>query len=294
MRLLALLSLAAACNGDAPVCREASRPRPAAIAAPVVAPVAVAPPSPSPAIAATDEPTVPLSHIVYPIPDFTPSTKRLTVNTWLGDALDYIARGGGDIGGVVMASRAVVADPGDARARFVEACALAQAGQHAHAPPIVQLLRDARGCSDCNDLLVLVQRGTCGFDEPTRALAAGAKPSALRLAAERVMAAINSGDAESIGADLDGDVVMATACSVCDEDVVTKQRFDAVGFRTFVRGAEKRIEDGPVIYHAPAMLFCDGRCCGGPTGMLSHTSEFITEVCFRDGKLASIDVISGG
>ena len=83
----------------------------------------------------------------------------------------------------------------------------------------------------------------CDFDEQTVALAKDAAPSALRVAALDVMASINSGDVASVESLLDdGEIRLSSACSVCDEDVISTSKYTSSTFRAFIRGAEERFD----------------------------------------------------
>ena len=199
----------------------------------------------------------------------------------------------------VPAAMAVAADPASVPARFVAACTLAKRGLHDLARDVLDVLRTAPRCPACADALVEAQRDTCGFDATTQAAIAAARPGATRTAAEAVLASLNSGDLASIERYLDGDAIrIESACSVCTELTSSADHRSAAGFRAFVREATRRFEAGPYTHLRPVFLFCDDRCCAGPTGMLSHTAIFVTSVCFRGPrdapKLASIDVIDGG
>ena len=114
-----------------------------------------------------------------------------------------------------------------------------------------------------------------------------------------MIASLDSGDAKSIERYLDDEspVTMSSVCSVCDGPETSTVTHTRESFITFVKGAERRMEEGPYTHHRPHFLFCEAGCCSGPTGMLSHTAQFITSVCFRDEqtpKLVSIDLVDGG
>lgn len=220
----------------------------------------------------------------------------------LEQALMEVAIGGADESAVRSALEVIALAPSSAPARLALACAVAQLEGDVEAAAILRTLRDA-GCAPCLDALVNVtvaaDQDPCRFGARSRAVGEGVVPSPLRVAATTILASLDSGDVAAVAPYLDParPVVLAAACSVCDRPRVDTRRLSRARFQAFVRAAERRRAEGPTSYNPPQLLFCDARCCGGPTGMLSHTQVFVTDVCFHPGKrprLARIDAVDGG
>jgi hypothetical protein len=270
------------------------------VVAPVPAANAHAATIAEPRAATIAEPMVPLRNIVLPVPPMLRGP-RVRDNAYLDEALSLAARGGpgeDDPGAAVGGALAVVADPSSTTARFAEACLLAQVGQHQLAAIVIRTLTEPESCAACNDALVEARNGVCRFDGEVLALANGRTPSRLRTAAETVLASLNSGDVTVIEPYLDeGTVTLASSCSVCDEDRITKTRLDHSKFRAMVANGPERIARDALVFARPVLLFCDDRCCSGPTGFLNHSASFVTSICFRGPadapKLASIDTLDG-
>ncbi len=299
MRTLTLLAALAACDAGGGSRQPLTSCEP--VAAPVAVTIAPTPPPPpvvSPPAPAAVEPSVPLSYLVLPIPPMPVSPRRVARNDYVDGALETAARGGpGDYGVVSTAVFGVIADPSNAKARFVEACLLAQLGEHLYAKLIVEVLHDAPRCAGCADALREVASGPCGFDEATRKLAADVPADPLRTAAQVVLASLQSGNVTAVEPYLgDGTIRIATTCSVCDEDIVHTSTYDAAAFRTHVGEADHRQATSGT-YVGPALLFCEGHCCSGPTGGLTHSTTSVTSVCFGGSDiqptLASISALSG-
>ena len=113
-----------------------------------------------------------------------------------------------------------------------------------------------------------------------------------------ILQALNSGDATSVAPYVDSDTIaMRSSCSVCDEERTTTTKHTAEAFRVYITGAEMRLARDSHVYNSPVFLFCDARCCSGPTGYLTHSASSVTSICFRGGpdtpKLATIDTLDG-
>lgn len=292
MRVLCLGILLLACDRrEAPhVVEEQSCP-PLPQAAPAPAP----PPPPA-------EPRVRVDALLSAIENPTKPTSKIdTSNGLVARALQTLTSPSGDdaLDRTVLALVAAASQPESAPLRALAACTLASVGLHSEARGLLQQLRAVEHCAACTDALAIVGEEACKFDDADRAAAGPVTPSPVRAAAEKIMAAINSGDVTGLDRYLDaGTVEIGSACSVCDFERVDKHRLDRRGFLAFVGKADERMGQGPYIYHRPELLFCDGQCCSGPTGMLSHTAYFIDAICFRGPanapKLARLDVTSGG
>jgi hypothetical protein len=231
----------------------------------------------------------------------TKPTSKLEVSNLVDRALSRLTRPSDDDGldAIVPALVAAAAQPESANVRAIAACTLASVGLHTEARRLLEQLRAIEHCAACTDALAIVDEELCKFDAADRAAAGPVTRSPVRAAAEQIMAAINSGDATGLERYLDaGAIEKTSACSVCDFERIDRERFDRKSFLVFIGKAEERMAQGPYTYHRPTLLFCDGQCCSGPTGMLSHTAYFINAICFRGPanapKLARLDVTSGG
>jgi hypothetical protein len=308
MRLL-LLVILVACQRQAaeppvsaPPDSGALTPSPAVAPSPVVAcpaPV-VCPPAPRvPAVPpAPSKPGVSIEALLQGVPHFEPARTGHRSDRYLDGVENALRRLiPDDLDQIVPAVHAVITEPGDVQARFLLACTLAQHGLHEHARLELRRLVSARRCPACTDALANVADPFCGFDDKAREIVAAVKPTPLRTAAAQILAAINSGDTSKIDRYLEGTSVLVNECSVCDQPMSTRTPMSRAQFLTFVRGAEKRFDDGPYIYDPPLLLFCDGRCCSGPLAGLTHTQITVTSICFRGPanapKLEGISALSG-
>ncbi len=182
---------------------------------------------------------------------------------------------------------AVAALAGDARARFVLGCALAQQGFHAEAHQVIEALAAVPSCKACTDALANAG-ALCQFDARTLA-AATVTPSAIRTAAVRILHSLNAGDPAPITAYIKGTVELRDDCSVCDDGHPTHvTRLSPAAFITHVRGAEERLARDARTYDSPSLLFCDDRCCSGPIGFQSHSATTVTSICFRGSPNAPV------
>lgn len=248
------------------------------------------------------EPRVRVAALIDALPKLTKPTSKIDTPDGIAErALQILTEPPGDdlLDPIVPALVAVATQPESAPLRAIAACTLANHGLHAEARVLLQQLRAVARCAACDDALAITGEEVCKFDDTERAAAGTVTRSPVRAAAEQIMAAINSGDATGLERYLDaGTIEIDSACSVCDFERVDKQRFDRRSFLAFIGKAEERIAQGPYFYHRPELLFCDGACCSGPTGRLSHTAYFIDAICFRGPanapKLARLAVTSGG
>lgn len=304
MRSLILLAALAACDSGGSHARVTACPPPPLaketalqpVVAPAPPPATVAPATPA---AADDEPLpITASALVLPLPAFEAPRNR--PDPYADEALERLSRGypGEQLYAIRDAAFAVVADPGSAKARFAEACALAQASEHEIARMVVQQLAEQTSCPTCRDALAQVAADTCGFDADTRKLVEGIGPSPRWTAARKIIGSLITGDVSGLDAYLDnGAIVRTNACSVCDEDVVTRTKMTATEFVAHAAAAEDRLAHSEGIYTGPGFLFCEGACCSGTPSMLSHSTTQILSVCFRGSaqapKLASIAAIDG-
>ncbi len=300
MRSLILLAALAACDAGGsrarPAPGEASSTLKLAPPAVVRAPERV-PPRAAPTFA--DEPAaITASALVLPLPAFEAPRNR--PNLYADEALERISRGypGEELYAVRDAAFGVVADPGSGKARFAEACALAQANEHELAKMVVQQLAEQKSCPTCRDALAQVAAGECRFDDATRKLVEGIGPSPRWKAARAIIASLVDGDVSGLATYLDDGVIVRTnACSVCDEEVVSRTKMTAAELTAHAAAAEDRIAHGEGIYVGPGFLFCEGACCSGTPGMLTHSTSQILSVCFRgsanEPKLASLSIIDG-
>lgn len=302
---LALLLLLVACQRSTPESAvapavapapdvEAPAPKPAAAPPPLVAacPPPVACPAPAPP--ALSKTGVSVKALLSGLPSFEPArVSRGSIHTEQAH-LALRSVNPDDLDQIVPAVHAVIADPGDVQARFLLACTLAQHGLHEHARAELHQIAGAKRCPACTDALANTADPFCGFDDKAKELAAAAgKPSRVHVAAVQILASINSGDTSKIEGYLEGTSVMDNACGVCDEPMSTKKVMSRAAFLTFVRGAEERFAQGPYIYNAPLLLFCNDRCCAGPRPWATHTQIMVDSICFRGPADApKLDVIS--
>jgi hypothetical protein len=258
-------------------------------------PAACPPPAPP---SAAPKAGVSIEALLQGLPSFEPAAPKHRDGSDPHGARDALRNVDPDnLDQIVPAVRAVIAEPGNVQARFILACTLAQHRLHTYARLELTRLADAKRCPSCVDALVNVTDPFCSFDDQAKAIAAAAKPTPVRTAAERILESINSGDPSQIIGYLEGTSALVHECSVCDEPMSTRTPMSRDQLVTFVRGAEKRYEEGPHIYVRPFLLFCDDRCCTGPHSWLTHSSHTVTSICFRGAasapKLDFISALSG-
>ena len=285
LRVLPVLLVSACARDVGQPCSIAAFDASTVAVAPVVAvapPAVVATPVPPAPVA----PSVTVEALLEIVPRFEPS--RVPLDTDFVEAAVAMLRSPqpSQLDQIVPAVHAVIADPRSVQARFVMACTLAQHGLHVHAEIAIRTLLAAKDCPACLDAVVNVADQACSFEDSTRAITAQVEPSAIRTAAEAILAAINSGETAAITQYLDGPSQIDETCSVCDFERTTPTRYSRDGFLAFVRRAEQRMEQGPYYYTRPMLLFCTDRCCSGPLDLLSHTQISVTSICFRGPKHA--------
>jgi hypothetical protein len=272
--------------------RPAIAPKPASCPPPVTCPPP-APPAPAPAAAG-----VSIEALLQGLYRFEPERPYRGFNPYFDSVQDALRSADpANPDQIVPAVNAVIAEPGDVPARFMLACTLAQHGLHERARRELQRLVEAKRCPACVDALANVADPFCGFDDKAKELVAAVKPPPLHTAAVQILASLNSGDPSKIERYLEGTAVLDNHCGVCDRPMSTKTAMSRAQLITFVRGAEERIAKYARGYTRPLLLFCDGRCCSGPSGYANHSAVMVTSICFRGPadapKLESITSVSG-
>lgn len=245
---------------------------------------------PAPATPPPADAGISIADLVIPIPDFAQPAGFEATERPLAMGMTAKTR---ELVGTIFANRI---DTGSARGRVVEACYLAQHGLHLYARITLEKVAAAKDCASCADALTAIADAGCPFDAETRAVAKR-RSTPIRKAAMTVLGVLATGHkTKQLAQYVDGEVTFTMDCSVCDGDhpphVKTMQP------DVFLRYAAKpdRLAEDGYSYRGPAVLFCDEQCCSGDTGMLNHSGQFITSICFRDPqapKLTSIGGVSG-
>lgn len=212
------------------------------------------------------------------------------------DAVEAVTRGN-DLDPVATALAAVKADPSSPLARYALACVT---GDEAFDLAQLRPLAEATGCPGCVEVMRNVATaGECDWSDAVEALGASVKPGPQRAAAEAIVAALSTGDpAGALPYVKAGTVEYFVACSVCDGDEGdrTTRVKGARLITDLARQAREADEKGYGWIVGGGAMTCASDCCDVDVGMLAHSHDFFSRVCFRKGtdQVRRLELVSGG